>query len=293
MVATVLSPRVDRLGEGPTWDDRTNRLVWTDIEGCMLHAIRADGSGYETWVMRDRVCSLGLTTRGRLIIAFPKSVQLFDPETGILDLLARIDHEPAHVRLNDGKVGPDGAFWVGSMDEQKDRQCIGSLYRVTADGKVETKLEHAVHVSNGLAWSPDGRTMFYSNSRGPWIDRFDFDPATGALSGRTRIATLDDTTGRPDGGACDALGRYWSAGVSAGYLNCFLPDGTLVEHIKVPVAAPTMPCFGGEGLRTLFLTSLTEGVSEERLAAHPLTGQVIALDVGVAGAPVHRFRERD
>lgn len=291
MEITALTTRVNRLGEGPTWDDRNNRLIWTDIESRVLHAIRPDGSGLETWIMPDRVCSLGLTTKGRLIVAFPRSVQFFEPESGIFDMIARFDHEPDHVRLNDGKVGPDGAFWVGSMDENPDRQCIGSLYRVTADGRVETKLEKAAHVSNGLAWSPNGKTMFWSNSRGPWIDRFDFDPETGNLSNRVRIATLDDTTGRPDGGACDALGRYWSAGVSAGYLNCFLPDGTLVEHIKLPVAAPTMPCFGGLDLKTLFLTNLTEGVSEERMTAHPLSGRLLTLDVGVAGAPVSRFRE--
>lgn len=287
----VLSTKQNRLGEGPTWDDRTGRLIWTDIESRVLHAMNADGSGFETWLMPDRVCSLGLTTRGRLILSFPKSVQLFDLDTSIFEMLARFDHEPANMRLNDGKVGPDGAFWVGSMDENKDRQQIGSLYRVLADGTVETKLHHEVHVSNGLAWSPDGRTMFYSNSRGGWIDRFDFDASTGAMTGRVRIATPDDTIGRPDGAACDALGRYWSAGVSAGFLNCFDRDGHLVEHIKVPVAAPTMPCFGGDGLKTLFLTSLTEGVSDERLAAHPLTGQLIALDVGVAGAAVSRFKE--
>jgi sugar lactone lactonase YvrE len=291
MAATVLTSRINRLGEGPTWDADNDRLIWTDIEAKVLHAIRADGTGFETWLMPDRVCSLGLTTRDRLIVAFPKSVQLFEPDTGIFDMVARFDHEPDHMRLNDGKVGPDGAFWVGSMDERPDRQQIGSLYRVTADGKVETKLHQGVHVSNGLAWSPNGRSMFYSNSRGPWIDRFDFDPETGEMSGRVRIATLDEAVGRPDGAACDALGRYWSAGVSAGFLNCFLPDGTLVEHIKLPVAAPTMPCFGGEGLKTLFVTSLTDGVSPERLAAHPLSGQLISLDVGVAGAPVGRFRE--
>jgi sugar lactone lactonase YvrE len=291
MAVTALTSHVCRLGEGPTWDADNDRLIWTDIEGRTLHAIRADGSGFETWLMPDRVCSLGLTSRSRLIVAFPHSVQLFEPDTGIFDMLARFDHEPAHVRLNDGKVGPDGAFWVGSMDERPDRQKIGSLYRVTGSGKVEVKLPNDVHVSNGLAWSPDGGTMFYSDSRAAWIDRFDFDVATGKLSNRTRIATLDDATGRPDGAACDMLGRYWSAGVSAGYLNCFDRDGALVEHIKVPVAAPTMPCFGGPDLKTVFLTSLIEGVSEERMAAHPLSGRLVTLEVGVAGAPVHLFRE--
>eukprot|EP01037_Dinobryon_pediforme_P022420 gene22420-23574_t len=291
MTATLLNSHVCRLGEGPTWDDRENRLVWTDIEGRALHVIRADGTGFQTWPMPDRVCSLGLCDSGRLILAFPRSVEFYDPATGQFTVLARVDHEPPDNRLNDGKVGPDGAFWVGTMDQRPDRQKIGSLYRFLPDGTVELKLDREVYVSNGLAWSPAGDRMYYSDSRGPWIDRFDFDAATGTISNRTRIATLDDTIGRPDGGACDVLGRYWSAAVSAGYLNCFEPDGTMVEHIKVPVAAPTMPCFGGDGLRTLFLTSLTDNVSAERIAAHPWNGQLITLDVGVAGVPVARFRD--
>ena len=114
--------------------------------------------------------------------------------------------------------------------------------------------------------------MFHADSRGPWIDRWRFDRKSGAMSERTRFATLDEATGRPDGGSCDAEGFYWSAGVSAGRLNRFAPDGRLVESYDVPVAAPTMPCFGGPDFRTLYLTSLREGRSEELLAKAPLSG---------------------
>ena len=291
MEFTVLTDHVCRLGEGPTWDAANDRLIWTDIESSVLHTIRPDGSAFATWPMPDRVGSLGLCESGRLIVAFARSVAYFDPATGTVTPIADFSHEPAHNRLNDGKVGPDGAFWVGSMDERPDRQKIGTLYRITGDGRVEAKLPQEVHVSNGLAWSPDGGTMFYSDSRAAWIDRFDFDVATGGLSNRVRIRQVEDSFGRPDGAACDALGRYWSAGVSAGYLNCYDRDGAIVAHIKVPVAAPTMPCFGGPGLASVFLTSLTDGVSAERMAAHSVTGQLIRLDVGVAGAAVHQFRD--
>ena len=292
MDITALTAHVNRLGEGPTWDAANDRLIWTDIEGRALHTIRVDGSDFATWPMADRVGSFGLCESGRLIVAFAHSIAYFDPATGGIEEIGRVDDELATNRFNDGKVGPDGAFWVGTMDERPNRQKVGSLYRVTGDGRIERRLHQEVFVSNGLAWTGDGRRMYYSDSRAAWIDRFDFDPATGEMTNRTRIATLEDATGRPDGATCDSLGRYWSAGVSAGFLNCFEPDGTLVEHIKVPVAAPTMPCFGGPDLKTLFVTSLIEGVSDERMNAHPLSGRLIKLDVGVAGIPANLFRDR-
>ncbi|MDR3494463.1 MAG: SMP-30/gluconolactonase/LRE family protein [Ancalomicrobiaceae bacterium] len=286
-----LTGHADRLGEGPVWDDGRGRLIWTDIESRTLRTIRPDGADFASWPMPDRVTAMGLTQSGRLILALARSVALYDPASGAVDTIAAFDFMPPQNRLNDGKVGPDGAFWVGSMDERPNREKVASLYRITAGGRVDTVFENEVHVSNGLAWTPDARTMFWVNTRGAWIDRFDFDAATGGLTNRTRIATPDDAIGRPDGGACDALGRYWSAGVSAGTLNCFSRNGELIEHIKLPVAAPTMPCFGGAGLTTLFLTSLSDGLSPERAAGHPHNGRLLALDVGVAGAAVARFKE--
>ena len=131
--------------------------------------------------------------------------------------------------------------------------------------------------------------MFFADSRGPWIDRWRFDRWTGTMSERTRFADPDEATGRPDGGSCDAEGFYWSAGVSAGRLNRFAPDGTLAEAYDVPVPAPTMPCFGGPGFATLFLTSLREGRSAELLERAPLAGALLAAPAPVAGFAAWRF----
>ena len=133
--------------------------------------------------------------------------------------------------------------------------------------------------------------MFHADSRGPWVDCWDFDPDTGAIANRRRFVDLDDTIGRPDGGATDAEGCYWSAGISAGKLNRFSPEGRLLVSYDVPVVAPTMPCFGGEGLDRLFLTSLRTGRDPAKLEALPLTGTVIVADSPVVGSPVSRFRD--
>jgi sugar lactone lactonase YvrE len=278
------------IGESPLWDAAHRRLYWCDIPGRAVHAIDIDTGARRSWRFESEVGSFGLAESGRLVIALRDRVILFDIATHAQATIARIERDLPYTRTNDGKVGPDGAFWIGTMDERPDRQPVGSLYRVTANGGVEHKIE-GLKVSNGIAWSADGRTMFHSDSRGPWIDRWHCDPVTGAISGRARIAELDEETGRPDGGAVDVEGHYWSAGVSAGCLNRFSPDGMLVEKIPLPVPTPTMPCFGGDDMRTLFVTSLSAGLSEETLAAHPLAGAILELRVGVPGVPVGRFRD--
>jgi sugar lactone lactonase YvrE len=279
------------LGESPVWDDRRELLFFVDVMGPAIHAVRLDGTGLQTWPMPKPVGSIGLAESGHLIAALWHDLAVFDTDTGALTLLATLTDEPATNRLNDGKVGPDGAFWVGTMDMSKPRRPVGSLYRLTGDGRVERK-SMGYGVSNGLAFSPDGRTMFHSDSYSlaPIIDRWALDPATGEIAGRTRIAVLDEKTGFPDGAACDAEGHYWSAGVFGGLLNLFTSAGALIESHPVPVPAPTMPCFCGPDLRTLVITSLRESSGPVKIAQNPQSGSLFVARAPVAGTPVGRIR---
>ncbi len=276
-----------RIGESPVYDERTEILYFLDILGRRLYAMRLADSELKSWSFDSEIGSLGLAASGRLVVALRHSVVLFDPATEARENLCSIEADRPETRLNDGKVGPDGAFWVGSMDDRPEKSPIGALYRVTGAGAVEPKVEGLV-VSNGLAWNAEGERMYHADSRGPWIDAWDFDRWTGEISGRRRFAEPSDI-GRPDGGACDAEGFYWSAGVSAGRLNRFAPDGTLARSFEAPVPAPTMPCFGGPDFRTLFLTSLREGKPAELLEAAPLSGGLFAAEAPVAGFAAWRF----
>jgi sugar lactone lactonase YvrE len=286
------------LGESPTWDAPANRLWWVDLEGSALHALDFDVRADLTLAPRmhrqtdfaQKVCAIGLTRSGRLLLALADGVYFFSPATGDLELLARPEPDRPDHRLNDGKVGPDGAFWVGSVEDTPERAPVGSLYRISADGRCR-RISTGYRVSNGLAWSADGRAMFHADSRGPSIDRWDFDPATGTVGSRTAIRTLTDKQGRPDGGACDVAGGYWSAGISASCLNRFDFDGKLVQRIALPTPRPTMPCFAGPDLQTIFVTTARHGLDEATLARHPDAGRLLTLRVAVAGVPVQRFAD--
>lgn len=288
-----------RLAEAPTWDAQAGRLWWVDIEACSLHSLdfeaRADATvsplEHHRYDFEQKVCSIGLARSGRLLLALADGVYFFTPATGALELLARPEPDRPDHRLNDGKVGPDGAFWVGSIEETPERAPVGSLYRISADGRCR-RISTGYRVSNGLAWSADGRSMFHSDSRGPTIDRWDFDPATGMVGTRTAIRTLNDKLGRPDGGACDVAGGYWSAGISAGCLNRFAFDGKLEQRIDLPSPRPTMPCFAGPDMQTLFVTTASHGLDAAALARHPDAGRLLMLRVSVAGVPVNRFADR-
>lgn len=272
------------VGESPVWDDQRRCVFLVDIRGRAVHALALDGSVRGAWPVPGEPGSLALCADGTLLVALGARIMRLDPGSGALSAFADVPGVPAGGRLNDGKVGPDGAFWVGSMDLPQADPPGGVLYRVAPDGGV-TRHAEGLRTSNGLAWSPDGATLFHSDSRAAWIDVAPFDAAAGTVGPRTRLRTLDDATGRPDGAACDALGRYWSAGVSAGRLNVFGADGTLLAHAPFPAGAPTMPCFCGADLRTLVVTSLRRAPDAEAEG----DGGVFIAPAPVAGVPVPRF----
>ncbi|HQT46102.1 MAG: gluconolaconase [Acidocella sp. 20-63-7] len=285
LVFTRLGETSCELAESPVWDAVNGALLWVDIPQGVIHQRHLATGAQQSWRLGDVIGSIGLARSGRLVVARQHEVGFFDRHTGAYEKLASVGPADAGLRLNDGKVGPDGAFWVGSMDLSGQSRPVGTLYRVQADGTVEAKCAGLI-TSNGLAWSADGETLFHSDSRGCWIDRWNFDASSGAISARTRIATPGMGDGRPDGGATDAAGTYWSAGVSAGCLNRYARDGRVLARLALPVAAPTMPCFGGEDLRTLFVTSLRKGPQDG-----PLEGAILTARVECPGVPVAVFAD--
>lgn len=274
-------------GEGPFWDAPAQALWFIDMGrpdgGAALLRLDARSRAVTRWPMPATIGSFALTKDGQALVSLRNGVHLFDPGTGALKLVAAPEaHLPGN-RLNDGKTSPDGRFFVGSMDDRPQKEKTGALYRIDPDFTC-TKVADGLIVSNGLAWSPDGKTLYHSDSRGKFLQAFDYDAASGALSRQRLIRTFQEEDGRPDGAAMDIEGFYWSAGVSAGVLNRIAPDGRIVQKIPLPVLAPSMPCFGGPDMKTLYVTSLNAergGVSQQ--------GALISLRVDVAGTEPPRF----
>jgi len=271
------------IGESPVWDHRTGLLWFIDMVAPAIYSYSIWSSQLQRYETPSMVCALGLAAKGRLVVALRDGVHVFDPESGKYESVAQPEPHLPDNRLNDGCVGPDGAFWVGSMFDGMPYQATGAFYRISADGGIR-KIRDGIHIANGLGWSPDGRRLYYADSVITEIRCRGFDPETGETAGDEIFATLDGRLGHPDGAAVDASGCYWSAGVTAGRLNRISPEGQLLESIELPVSSPTMACFGGEDMKTLFITSLT---SEPGSPAGE--GTLISMKCEIAGTPAYIF----
>ena len=202
-------------------------------------------------------------------------------------------YDPATERFNDGKCDPQGRFWVGTIYEPRDA-ARASLHCYSA-GELQRRAE-GITVSNGLAWSPNGRTMYWSDTKAHTVYAFDFEPTSGQISGRrvfasfppkNPAASLDDYGGRPDGAAVDVEGTYWVAMFEGQRLLRLSPEGAVLREVELPVRCATMPCFGGPDLKTLYITTARENRPASELMFQPFAGCVLALDVDVPGLPVN------
>lgn len=270
------------LGEGPVWDDQAQVLYFVDIAARRVHRLNPGSSAHDHWTFDEKISCLGLTTGKGILVAGQSGLWRLDPETGARALRFAVPAMPATMRPNDGKVAPDGSFWVGTMTDSDTRGPDGYLMRIAPDGGVRVLLT-GLTTPNGMGWSPDGRQFYLAETRARRVDRFDV-AADGTLSNPRAFLTLAPDEGRPDGACFDAEGHYWCAGIDAGRVNRATPDGRVLSHIDLPTPMVTMPCFGGADLKTVFVTSLIRNGDESATA-----GGLYAFQSPVAGRPAARF----
>jgi sugar lactone lactonase YvrE len=276
----------DALGECPLWDDRQQALWWVDIRGPGLHRWTGDGAP-QSWSFDEPVGSIAFTNDGALLLAMQAAVRRFDPAAGTLTEFARPAKEPATNRFNDGRCDRAGRFWVGTMSDGP-REPVGSLYRVDPDGKCKRQFGDVV-VPNSLAWSPDNRTMYYSDTHRHTLWSFEFDLASGKLGRKRVFADLSPHKGRPDGSAVDSEGCLWNCEYGAGQVLRYTPAGLVDRIVQLPAMNTTCCAFGGADLRTLYITTARQRLTPEQLAQQPLAGSVFAIRTEVAGLPEARF----
>ena len=284
------------LGESPFWHPDEQALWWCDIPGRALHRFDPLTAHHEHWAFDTEPGSCAPLPGGDLLLAMRDGLWRFDPRTGRRSCLAAPPYDPVHERFNDGKADPQGRFWVGTIYEPRE-PALASLH--CYDGGVLHRRADGITVSNGLAFSPDGRTMLWSDTRSHTIFAFDFDPADGSLSRRRDFARFalrnadapaQAYGGRPDGAAMDSQGCCWVAMFEGGRLLRLSPQGEVLAEHRLPVRCPTMPCFGGSDLRTLYLTTARHGRPDDELTREPWAGRVLQCRVDVPGLPVNFAR---
>lgn len=283
------------LGESPLWHPDEQTLYWVDIPGRQLHRFDPASGAHQAWPVASEPASLAPVLGGGLLLAARDGLWRFDTGTGERQLLASPPYDPASQRFNDGKADAQGRFWVSTLDDQ--RAPRAALY-CWADGALR-RMADGVAVGNGLAFSPDGRTLLWADTKAHRILAFDLDPADGALS-RQRVlqqfpqrrpdAPLAGYGGRPDGAAMDSAGGCWLAMFEGQRLLHIAPDGRVTAELALPVRCPTMPCFGGPDLRTLYITTARDKRPADELAAQPLAGCVLQCRVDVPGLPANLVR---
>lgn len=276
------------LGEGPVWDDREGSLLFVDIEGERVHRFDPSSGRQSSFATGAAVGSVGLRADGGLVLALLDHFALSSGSGEAITAVPGFAADAGRVRFNDGEVDPWGRFVAGTMDWAKSAP-LGELYQLAPDGTVTTLVTGAT-ISNGLAWSPDRRLLYYVDTPTLRVDVFDVDPSDGTLSGRRRHVDIDESEhGRPDGIALDGEGCLWVAFYGGSRVCRFTPAGVLDTIVRVPASCVTSIAFGGPRFDTLFITSARTDLDPSRRAAEPHAGDLFVVDPGTSGLAPSRF----
>jgi len=274
------------LGEGTLWDPAAGVLWWLDIWGRRIHRHDPATGRNDSWEGPEYPGCLGLRASGGLVMTMATGFHFFDPSTGGFMPIADPEADDPRTRFNDGKPDRQGRFWSGSMYEVSDSpiEFVGSLYRLDIDLSVH-RIVTGIGCSNGLAWSPDSATMYFADSHAGLVWAYDFDPASGEVSGRRNFIDLRGTGTIPDGATVDADGCYWLTIPPAGKVCRYDPVGRLMRTILLPTDLPTCCEFGGADLDILYVTTAARSRRDQRHA-----GGLFAIDAGAKGLPTPPFR---
>lgn len=277
------------LGEGSIWHPVEKKLLWVDIEGKALHIYDPVSGNDKTIPVGERIGTVVPVAKGGALVALQNGIHKLDIETGRLTLIVN-PLPDAGLRFNDGKCDPSGRFWVGS-NALDSRRKGASLYRLDSDGSVRAMLD-SVSISNGIVWTADRKTMYYNDTPTMTVQAFDYDDATGAITGRRIAIRIPRGSGAPDGMTIDAEGKLWIALWGGNCVARFDPQtGELLRKIHVPAPNVSSCAFGGEDLATLYITTARAWVSPDKLKEFPLSGGLFAVTPGVKGVKAEFYRE--
>jgi sugar lactone lactonase YvrE len=278
------------LGEGLRWDARRDELLAVDILAGRVYRGRVDDEGDLSLVRAYQLTGtvgamVPVQSDDGWLLAAGRGFVLLSPE-GVVRQIAEI--APIGTRMNDGACDPQGRFWAGTLADDF-RAGGGSLYRLDGDGNVEHILDDLT-ISNGLGWSPDGATMYLVDSGPGIVHAFQFDAEAGTIARGTELVTVAKDLGTPDGLTVDADGDIWVAIYGGARVHRYSPDGALRQELSLPAAQCTSCAFAGRNLNWLYVTTATEGWSDEQRRADPAAGLVYRFAMDAIGRPAAPFR---
>jgi sugar lactone lactonase YvrE len=284
-------------GESPFWHPEEQALYWVDVAARCLYRLDPSSGASRRWDFESEVSACAPLLGGGLLLAMRDGIWRFDARRFRLHRMAPPPYDPRELRFNDAKADAVGRFWVGTIHDARANQAALYCYDRRRGSRHAMGLRATGMANvNGIAWSPDARTLYWADTKAHTLYAADHEPASGELSQRRVFHAFAPRTpglpieaygGRPDGAAMDVEGCYWVAMYEGAQVLRLSPAGEVVGRLPLPVQCPTMPCFGGHDLKTLYITTASAHRSAAELAQMPLSGCVLSVPVPVAGLPVN------
>lgn len=280
-----LLPVQNQLGEGPVWNVEEQTLYWVDIEGQAYHRYTPASGAHQRIEVGVMLGVLRFRAAGGLVMATSNGIQFWDSADQQLTPLANPEKDKPNARFNDGAIDPQGRFWAGTMAPGAPSS---SLYRLDADHTVH-RMDTGIGTSNGIAWSLDGKTLFFTDSPLKVIYAYDYDPLTGNIANRRPFIHTPTEPGFPDGLIVDSEGFLWSARWGGWKINRYDPNGKKEREIVIPAEFPTSCAFGGPDLTDLYITSAWTELGRDHHKIQPFSGDIFLLHTNIHGRVEPKF----
>ena len=274
----------NKLGECPLWHPEEELLYWVDIEGECFHRYSPETGNGDTVQVGQPLGCLAFRASGGLVLGLRDGLGFWDQDTAEIEIISNPEAGRSNSRFNDGKVGPAGRFWAGTLGED-DQSC---LYKLDTDGMIHI-METGIQISNGIGWSPDHEIMYYTDSLRRVIYAYDFDLESGSITNRRDFVNVLAKDGIPDGLTVDSEGFVWSAHWDGWRLTRYDQKGNIERIVYLPIQRPTSCTFGGRDLDQLFITSAWTGLSDTDRQEQPLAGDLFLVQAGVKGQKEYEF----
>jgi xylono-1,5-lactonase len=276
------------LGEGPAWVERDAALWFVDIKARRAHRWNPASGELRSWAAPEQLGFLAPVRGGGFIAGLKSGLHLFDPQSSEFVHLASVEPHHPDNRLNDGSVSPEGELWFGSMHDPESEPS-GALYRLGKDGRCVV-LDKGYVITNGPAFSPDGRVFYHTGTSRRTVFAFDR-PEPHTLARKRIFVQIEEGAGHPDGTAVDQEGCVWVALYGGWGVRRYSPAGKLLATVRLPCANVTKIAFGGADLRTAYVTTAWKGLTQEQRSAQPLAGDLFSFEAPTPGLPAVEIRE--